>query len=275
MQNQAAIETCLKHDIPVFEGTQTFLAAMRHAMDRRDCQAAGRGTPEPMPEPAVIAAWRERLAGGVAFDENDGLDLLDAFGIATPGRRIVRSAEGAVAAAAALGGAVALKTAEPGILHKSDVGGVRLDLASADAVRAAYQDMAGRLGPRCLFSAMVAPGVELASGIVVDAQFGPLVMVAAGGILIEVMKDRRFLIPPATRTDARRALDSLASRVLLDGVRGRPAADVEAVAATIARLANLASALGDLLDELDVNPLIAGPGGCIAVDALVVPRRAG
>ncbi|MDA1072246.1 MAG: acetate--CoA ligase family protein [Proteobacteria bacterium] len=275
MQNQAAIETCLKHDIPVFEGTQTFLAAMRHAMDRRDRQAAGRGTPEPMPEPAVIAAWRERLAGGVAFDENDGLDLLDAFGIATPGRRIVRSAEEAVAAAAALGGAVALKTAEPGILHKSDVGGVRLDLASADAVRAAYQDMAGRLGPRCLVSAMVAPGVELASGIVVDAQFGPLVMVAAGGILIEVMKDRRFLMPPATRTDARRALDSLASRVLLDGVRGRPAADVEAVAATIARLANLASTLGDLLDELDVNPLIAGPGGCIAVDALVVPRQAG
>jgi len=273
MQNQSAIDTCLKHDIPVFEGTQTFLAAMRHAMDRRDRQATGSGPAEAMPGQGVIAGWRERLADGVPFDENEGLDLLDVFGIATPARRIVTSAGEAVTAAAELGGAVALKTAEPGILHKSDVGGVRLGLVSTDAVRAAYEDMAARLGPRCLVSAMAAPGVELAAGIVVDAQFGPLVMVAAGGILIEVMKDRRFLMPPATRVDARRALDSLASRTLLDGVRGQPAADVEAVAVTIARLANLAIALGDLLAELDVNPLIAGPGGCIAVDALVVPRQ--
>ncbi len=272
MQNQAAIDTCLKNDIPVFEGTQTFLAAMRQAMNRRDRLAVGQGTPEPMPSQEVIAQWRARLLNGAPLDENEGLDLLDAFGIATPARRIVTSAEEAVAAAGALGGAVALKTAEPGILHKSDVGGVRLNLATPDAVRAAYDDMAGRLGPRCLVCAMAGRGVELASGIVVDAQFGPLVMVAAGGILIEVMKDRRFLMPPANATDAKRALDSLACRKLLDGVRGQPAADVGAVATTIARLANLAVAVGDLLAELDVNPLIAGPDGCIAVDALVVPR---
>jgi acetate---CoA ligase (ADP-forming) len=272
MQNQSAIDTCLKNDIPVFEGTQTFLAAMRHAMNRRDRLAAGPGTPEPMPSEAAIAQWRARLSGGLPLDENEGLDLLDAFGIATPGRRIAASAEEAVAAAAALGGAVALKTVEPGILHKSDVGGVRLNLAGADTVRAAYEDMAGRLGPRCLVSTMAPRGVELASGIVVDAQFGPLVMVAAGGILIEVMQDRRFLMPPATPNDAKRALQSLACVKLLAGVRGQPAADADAVAVTIARLANLAVALGDLLAELDVNPLIAGPEGCVAVDALVVPR---
>ena len=272
MQNQSAIDTCLKNDIPVFEGTQTFLAAMRHAMNRRDRLAAGPGTPEPMPSEAAIAQWRARLSGGLPLDENEGLDLLDAFGIATPGRRIAASAEEAVAAAAALGGAVALKTVEPGILHKSDVGGVRLNLAGADTVRAAYEDMAGRLGPRCLVSTMAPRGVELASGIVVDAQFGPLVMVAAGGILIEVMQDRRFRMPPATPNDAKRALQSLACVKLLAGVRGQPAADADAVAVTIARLANLAVALGDLLAELDVNPLIAGPEGCVAVDALVVPR---
>lgn len=273
MQNQAAIDTCLKNDIPVFEGTQTFLAAMRQAMNRRDRLAAGPGTPEPMPPQEIISQWRARLLSGQPLDENEGLDLLDAFGIATPGRRIVTSADEAVAAAAALSGAVALKTAEPGILHKSDVGGVRLNLATAEAVRAAYEDMAGRLGPRCLVCAMAGKGVELASGIVVDAQFGPLIMVAAGGILIEVMKDRRFLMPPASATDAKRALGSLACAKLLDGVRGQPAADAGAVAVTIARLANLAQAMGDLLAELDVNPLIAGPEGCMAVDALVVPRR--
>jgi len=274
MQDQAAIDACLNSDVPVFEGTQTFLAAMRLAMARRDRLAAGPGRAEAMPDAATIARWRERLATGAALDECEGLDLLDVFGIATPARAIVGSADQAVAAAAAMGGAVALKTAMPGILHKSDVGGVRLGLAGAEAVRSAYEDMAGRLGARCLVSAMAAPGVELAAGIVVDPQFGALVMVAAGGVLIEVMKDRRFLMPPATAADARRALDGLACRSLLDGVRGRPAADVEAVARTIARLANLAAALGDLLAELDVNPLIAGPGGTMAVDALVVPRQA-
>ena len=274
MQSPAAIDACVRYDLPVFDGTQTFLSAMRQAMDRRDRLAAGPGKPEAMPGDAVIAAWRARLSTGLPLDENEGLDLLDAFGIATPARRIVTGADQAIAAAAALDGAVALKTAEPGILHKSDVGGVRLNLATPEAIRAAYDDMAARLGPRCLVSAMAGRGVELASGIVVDPQFGPLVMVAAGGILIEVMKDRRFLMPPATAVDARRALDSLACRKLLDGVRGQPAADVDAVALTVARLGNLAVALGDLLAELDVNPLIAGPGGCVAVDALVVPRTA-
>lgn len=272
MQNQAAIDCCLANAIPVFEGTQTFLAAMRHAMDRRDRLALGKGEAEPMPDESVVAAWRRRLADGVALDEAEGLDLLDAFGIVTPARGIATGADEAVALAQAMGGPVALKTAEAGILHKSDVGGVRLNLSGDDSVSAAYEEMATRLGPRCLVCAMAAPGVELAAGIVVDAQFGPLVMVAAGGILIEVMKDRRFLMPPATLDDARRALDGLACRALLDGVRGQPAADVEAVARTVARLANLAGAVGDLLAELDVNPLIAGPAGCIAVDALVVPR---
>ncbi|MBT7614131.1 MAG: hypothetical protein HN577_13070, partial [Rhodospirillaceae bacterium] len=123
-----------------------------------------------------------------------------------------------------------------------------------------------------LIAAMAGKGVELAAGIVIDSQFGPLVMVAAGGVLIEIMHDRRFLLPPAGRASARRAVDGLACRPLLDGVRGASASNVDAVVDAVTALASIAGTLGDLIAEFDVNPLIAGPDGCVAVDALVVPR---
>ena len=119
---------------------------------------------------------------------------------------------------------------------------------------------------------MAPPGVEMAAGIVVDGQFGPLVMIAAGGVLIEVLNDRRFLLPPAGRASARRAVDLLACRPLLDGVRGNPPCDIEALCDTIAKLSVIAETLGDRLAEFDINPLVVGAGGCVAVDALVLPR---
>ena len=123
-----------------------------------------------------------------------------------------------------------------------------------------------------MVEAMAAPGVELALGVVRDLQFGPMVMVAAGGVLVEVLGDRRFAMPPLDLPRARALLDRLAVRPLLDGVRGAPAADLDAVADAIARLSMLAEDLGEELDALDVNPLVAGPEGCVAVDALVVTR---
>jgi acetate---CoA ligase (ADP-forming) len=121
---------------------------------------------------------------------------------------------------------------------------------------------------------MAEPGVELALGVVVDPQFGPLVMVAAGGVLVEVLRDRRFALPPLDRERALAMLDRLAVRPLLDGVRGGRPVDLEAVADAAARLSVLAVDLGDRLAALDVNPLVAGPGGCLAVDALVVATSA-
>ena len=256
----------------VFEGTQTFLTAVKLAMERRDRINDGPGDTPAAPESSVIEAWRKCLADGAPFDENEGLDLLDAFGFSTPARSIAVDRDTVRQAATDIGYPVVLKTAEPGILHKSDVGGVALNLHDEAVLLAAYDAMASRLGPRVLVAAMASKGVELAAGIVIDAQFGPLVMVAAGGVLIEIMKDRRFLMPPAGRVSARRAIDSLACRPLLDGVRGAAPSDVEAVVDAVAALASLAQHLGDLIGELDINPLIAGPQGCIAVDALVVAR---
>ena len=263
--------------VPVLEGTATGLAAFAHLLARRDTRAA-RDVPDPPPPgppPHVRARWRARLAaapaGGAPLSELDGLALLADYGIGVTPAIAVASADEAVTAAARLGWPVALKTASPGAVHKSDVGGVRLGLAGEAAVRAAWAELAAALGPAMLVAAMAPPGVELALGVVRDPQFGPLVMVAAGGVLVELLRDRRFGLAPLGSRAARAMLDRLAVRPLLDGVRGARPADLDAVADTVARLSVLAADLGQGLDALDVNPLIAGPDGCLAVDALVLP----
>jgi hypothetical protein len=114
--------------------------------------------------------------------------------------------------------------------------------------------------------------VELALGVVVDEQFGPLVMIGAGGVLIEVLSDRRFILPPVDTAAAQRTLAKLKVAPLLDGVRGSQPVDRIALSQAVACLGVMASVLGDQLAEVDINPLIAGPDGCVAVDALVVQR---
>jgi succinyl-CoA synthetase beta subunit len=205
--------------------------------------------------------------------ELEGLALLTDYGIPTTGARGATSIDGAIAAAQELGWPVAMKTAAPGVQHKSDVGGVVLGLMDAGGLRVAYEDMASRLGPQVVVAPMAPHGIELALGIVRDPQFGPLVLVAAGGVLVEVLHDRRLAFPPLDASRARALIDRLRVRPMLDGVRGTPPADIEALTRAVARLSLLAADLGDQLDALDVNPVIVTSQGCVAVDALVVPRR--
>ena len=259
------------HGVPVLEGTDSGLRALRHLLD----DAAWRSRPAAAPPAAVDAAvrdrWRERLASGEPLTELDGLALLADYGVPTVTAQVAESADTAVAAAEAVGYPVALKTAAPGITHKSDVDGVRLGLADADAVRSAYVDVAGRLGPRVIVAAMAADGVEVALGVIHDETFGPLVLVAAGGVLVEVLHDRALALPPLDRAGAHRLLDRLRIRPLLDGLRGADGADLDALADAVSRLSLLASDLGDRIAALDANPVLAGPSGCVAVDALVEP----
>ena len=259
--------------IPVLEGTDSGLRALRHLL--RDAAWRAR-SPAAAPAPAddaVRERWRARLSDGTPMSELDGLALLGDYGLpVVAGRPVVTAAE-AIAAADAIGYPVVVKTAAPGITHKSDVGGVRVGLPDADAVRDAYEDVAGRLGPEAVVAAMVPAGVEVALGVVVDQTFGPLVLVAAGGVLVEVLHDRRLALAPLNADEARRLIDGLQIRPILDGVRGAPPADVGGLADAVSRLSVLAADLGDLLAALDVNPMIASPDGCFAVDALVEPRR--
>jgi acyl-CoA synthetase (NDP forming) len=262
--------------IPVLEGTTTGLRAFGHLFAYRDRRARPEVAQAPPLDPEIVERWSARLTNsrGAALGEAESLALIADFGLPVVEHRSVASLEGAVAAAEEIGWPVALKTASPAALHKSDAGGVHLGITGADALRVAYEDCAARLGPEVTVAAMAAPGLELALGIVHDAQFGPLVIVGAGGLLVEFIRDRRLSLPPVDRSGARRMLDRLAMRPLLDGVRGVAPSDLDAVAEAIVALSGLAAALGDRIEALDVNPLIAGPNGCVAVDALVVPRRA-
>ncbi len=260
--------------VPVIDGTATALEAVRHAFAYRDFHGRARPAPPPAPPGETVARWRARLAGGGALDEAEALGLLADFGVPTTPVRLAGDREAALAAADALGYPVVVKTAMPGIAHKSEVDGVRLGLADRQAIAAAYDDLAARLGPRVVVTPMVGAGVEMALGVSVDEGFGPLVMAGAGGVLVEVLRDTRFAVPPLDADAARRMIDGLRVRPLLDGVRGAPPADMGALAEALSRLSVLAAALGDVVREIDVNPVIAGPEGCVAVDALVVGRGA-
>lgn len=255
---------------PVLDDLPPFLTACRLAFARRDFMARPPMAP-PAADPAAVARWRARLATGGPLAEIDGLALLADFGIPAVPCALARSEADAVAAAGRLGWPAAVKTAMPGIAHKSDVGGVALGLRSAEAVAAAWRDMAARLGPRVLVAPMVVgPTVEMILGMHRDPDFGPVVLIGFGGVHAEVLRDAAFARPPFDAAEARRLVDRLRLRPLLDGARGAPPCDIDALCEAAARFSVLADALRDHIDSFDVNPLLARSEGCIAVDALVV-----
>ena len=178
-----------------------------------------------------------------------------------------------MSAAKALGFPVALKTAEPGISHKSDVGGVILNIKDEAALREAYTDLSERLGAAAIVTAMMQPGIELFLGARRDPQFGPVVLIGFGGVHAELLADVTFALPPFGRGHARRCIDRLRLRPLLDGVRGDAPADVDVIADVAARFSAMVHELRDEIEEIDVNPLVVSASRCTAVDALVLPKK--
>jgi acyl-CoA synthetase (NDP forming) len=256
--------------VPVLEDVASGLLAFRHLFVRRDARALPPLSPPDPPPEQVKRRWRRVLYAGDRLLEPEALALLADYGIPTARTLAATDLDGVLGAAGSLGYPVALKTATAS--HKTEVGGVVLGLEDGDALSAAYGEMAKRLGPAATVQEMAVPGVEMALGVVSDPQFGPLVMVSAGGILIETLRDRLLAPPPLDEARARRLIERLEARPLLDGLRGRPPSDVTALALCMARLSLLARDLGDLIGALDVNPIVVSPQGCLAVDALVEPR---
>jgi acyl-CoA synthetase (NDP forming) len=254
--------------IPVLESARNGLLALRHLLDHA-------ARPPRADPPPTDAARRDHWARVLAQGGPDGpvlLDLLRAYGIAAARACPAGSADGALAAAAEIGYPVVLKTGQPGIAHKSDAGGVVLGIRDPAGLAAAYAGLAGRLGPRVLVCETAGPGTELALGITRDPGLGPLVVLGAGGLLVEFLADRAVALPPVDAAQALRMLGRLRVAGLLAGVRGRPAADTRAVAGAVVAVSAIASELGDHLEALDINPLICGPDGAVAVDVLAVRR---
>ncbi|MEP9350484.1 acetate--CoA ligase family protein [Xanthobacter sp. KR7-225] len=217
-----------------------------------------------------------------ALNEHQALGLLEAAGLPGPGTRVAKTPEEAARVAAAIGFPVVVKILSPDILHKSDIGGVALNLATAEAVQvagAAVLERARAAAPEARIDGLlVAPmmpkgGVETILGATVDPVFGPMVMFGLGGVLVEVMGDVALRRAPFDLKEARAMIGEIRGAALLDGVRGAPPADKEALATALVALARFAAANADRIESIDVNPFLVFPEGrgAVALDAVIVP----
>ncbi|MGW7515234.1 acetate--CoA ligase family protein [Streptomyces sp. NPDC054796] len=223
---------------------------------------------------------RALLREGQQLSEHAAKQLLRAYGIRVPREQLVTSAAGAVRAAAQVGYPVVMKASAPQLAHKTELGLVKVGLTSASQVRDAYRDLTdiaryeGVELDGVLVCQMIEQGVEMVVGVGQDDLFGPTVTVGLGGVLVEVLRDVAIGIPPFGEDRARAMLAELRGRALLDGVRGLPPADTEALVEVVLRVQRMALELGDSLAELDINPLVVLPRGqgAVALDALAVCR---
>jgi acetate---CoA ligase (ADP-forming) len=262
--DRSVAERLRGNGIAVLEGTSSGLAALGHlaswplAVDHS----------EPAVDQGRRDRWLERLADG---DPVAGFELLADYGVPVARSMTAQSVQETVAVGRQIGYPVVMKTL--GAQHKSDVGGVVLGITGDEALRGAYTEMAGRLGPNVTVQPMITEGVEVSVGVVRDPAFGPLVVVAAGGTLVELLDDRAVALPPLSRDGAMRLLDGMRIRALLAGWRGGAPADVTAVADVIVAFSILATELGDAIEAVEANPVIASADGAVAVDALLIVRR--
>jgi succinyl-CoA synthetase beta subunit len=203
-------------------------------------------------------------------------EWLSDLGIPMLASREVNDRSTLLAAAEAFSYPLVLKTAQPEIQHKSDVGGVVLNIDSQELLLASYEDLERRLGSLALVAPMdTTRGVEMILGMLSDAQFGPLIVVGGGGIYTEILADVRVLLPPFDAATVARALQELTMATVLDGIRGRSTVDVDSYCRAAAQLSVLAVEFSDLISELDINPLKITGNGCQGLDALVIKRAIG
>ncbi|MGH7478160.1 MAG: acetate--CoA ligase family protein [Candidatus Methylomirabilales bacterium] len=207
--------------------------------------------------------------------EPEAYELLEAYGVSVPRHRVVNSAEQAEVAAAELGYPVVAKIVSPDILHKTEVGGVLLNLNDAAAVRAAYRQIVERSRQAraalrgVLISRMAPPGTEVIAGLTQDAQFGPVVMFGLGGIFVEVYRDVSFRLIPLTEPDAAAMIREIKASPVLQGVRGGRSADLKALADLLLTLSRMAEENPEIA-EMDLNPIIVYEEGLSVVDARVL-----
>jgi len=259
--------------VPTLESTESAMRAIRNVREHRRFldeapKTAAVFTPAPFP-----------ASGPGVLDNAAAMRLLDAFGIPLVETKVARDAETAVRAAESIGFPVVVKIDAPDIAHKTEAGGVRTGCADAAAVRRAFDEVtaaARQHAPTAridgvLVQRQAAGGTEMIVGVQSDPLFGPAVVCGFGGVLVEVLRDVAIRVPPLDHAQARAMVDELRGRALLHGVRGRPPADIDALADVLVRVAALAQAGAGKLRALDLNPVfvLEHGRGAVAVDWLV------
>jgi len=279
---QKGIDVLTERGVPNYPFPERAVAALRAMADYRIARD------EPLPEYEEIDVDREavkqvfekvRSEGRVSIGDFEARAILEAYGFKIPQTELASTPEEAVEIAGRIGYPVVLKIASPDILHKTDVGGVRVGLQNAQDVRDAFELMVYRAeryvpGARiwgCTVQEMTPQGLEVLVGMNRDPQFGPLVTFALGGIYVEILKDATFRIAPFSRREAWQMLDEIRAHALLDGVRGRPPVDKEAIVDTLMRVGQLVTDFPEIV-ELDINPLMVFEKGqgAVAIDMRLV-----
>jgi acyl-CoA synthetase (NDP forming) len=228
---------------------------------------------------AIVSSQLERNPDGGWLELEDAAVLLEACGVPVLSTRAATNAQEAVDVAVSIGFPVVLKARSGSLVHKSDVGGVVLGLESAEAVREAYAAMSDRLGEQmggAVLQPMIPSGVEAIIGLVVDPDFGPVVMAGLGGVMTDLLGDHAFAVPPFNPGTAESMIQSLRAAALLDGYRGSPKVDRHAFIAVLESIAKVAELVPELV-ELDLNPVVVSASGALVVDckARLAPSRTG
>lgn len=273
--DEPAYEILIGSQLPTFRTFANCVKAVKAYFEYHDFRAR---YASPFAKPVLR---RSRAAGetaglmgaGRALSEHESKQVLAAYGITVSRDVLCSSAAEAARAAARIGYPVVLKACSPALLHKSDLGLVKLGLTSARAVREAYAEVRDA-SPDVLVCEQAGDGVEAMVGVADDELFGPTVLFGLGGVFVEVFRDVTFRVPPFDRAEARRMVSEIRGLPLLQGARGRPKADVSALVDTILKVQRMALDHAGALVELDINPLLVRPAGrgVVALDALVVTR---
>jgi len=279
---EAGIEVLRQYGVPNYpfpERAAAALAAMSAYRRERE-----RPIFEAQPCEVCIPPVRElfdrvRAEGRVSIGDAEAREVLEAYGFPVPKSRLAKTSDEAIEVAEEIGYPVVLKVASPDILHKTDVGGVKLNLSTPDDVRDAFDLIvyrAGRYVPGariwgCLVQQMVSGGREVLVGMSRDPQFGPLVAFGLGGIYVEALKDVAFRVAPFSRQEAEEMIREIRAYPLLEGIRGEPPADHEAMVDALLRVSQLVTDFPEIV-ELDINPLMVFDEGrgAMAIDMRLV-----
>ena len=213
------------------------------------------------------------------ISEFEAKSILSAAGIPANREILTQSCEEAIEAQKTIDGPVVLKVASPDIPHKTEIGGVLLNLTTKEEVEESYQKLITNVqsnAPKAkidgiIVAEMITGGIETVLGVTKDPVFGPTVMFGLGGVFVEVLKDVTFRVAPFGPEEAHRMIDEIRGRAVLDGARGAPPADIDALANAISTLSIFAAENSDTIQTIDINPFLALPKGAVAVDALIIP----
>ena len=256
-------------EIPVIKGyRESVLAIGKISKWTRNAKVGG-GRDDSVLVPGFSEARGDLLTG--ELNELNGLRFLSQCNVSVPRAEFIDDESQLGTLVGEFEYPLVLKTNE-GYAHKSDCGGVIRNINSRNELIESYRELSSRLGPRAIVMEMVPEGIEIGFGAIMDAEYGPVCVLSAGGTLIELMADSKFICAPVSARDCRRYLMELEIARLLQGTRGSEAVDIDRLCETIAKLSQVIYALKDDIEEFEVNPLIASAKCTTAVDCLIVPK---